>query len=160
MGEDLSLVNFDYPGTRSLIVAGGLHACAVAVIEEVVEKKLVETDSVVCWGLDEDGQLGYGLEDYNRNNTRFPIDPVDEERLVFGSGSRIVDLAAGQAHTCAVVDDGSLYCWGLNDRGQLGQGNRDAWGDDNGEHATLLSPVSTRSRSETSTRARCWIRER
>ena len=30
------------------------------------------------------------------------------------------DLAAGDAHSCAVLDDGSVACWGDNERGQLG----------------------------------------
>ncbi len=128
------------------MVAGGLHACAVALVSRVIEKKPVETDSVVCWGLNEAGQLGYGIEDYNRNNIDLPQHPVDEFRLMFGSGSRIVDLAAGQAHTCAVIDDGSLYCWGLNDRGQLGRGNRNNWGEGNREIAGALPPVDLGTR--------------
>jgi alpha-tubulin suppressor-like RCC1 family protein len=40
------------------------------------------------------------------------IDPQD----------RPVSLAAGEAHGCAVTGSGAAYCWGLNDRGQLGDG--------------------------------------
>jgi alpha-tubulin suppressor-like RCC1 family protein len=40
------------------------------------------------------------------------IDPED----------RPVSLAAGEAHSCAVTGSGAAYCWGLNDRGQLGDG--------------------------------------
>src|SRR5205807_9107416 len=31
-------------------------------------------------------------------------------------------LAAGQQHTCAVLDDGTVQCWGRNNYGQLGDG--------------------------------------
>jgi alpha-tubulin suppressor-like RCC1 family protein len=40
------------------------------------------------------------------------IDPQD----------RPVALAAGEAHSCALTGSGTAYCWGLNDRGQLGDG--------------------------------------
>lgn len=35
---------------------------------------------------------------------------------------RPLSLAAGGAHTCAIFDDGSLWCWGARDFGQLGDG--------------------------------------
>jgi alpha-tubulin suppressor-like RCC1 family protein len=36
----------------------------------------------------------------------------------------VAALAAGQAHTCAVLWDGTAYCWGANNCGQLGNGAR------------------------------------
>ncbi|WP_416208860.1 RCC1 domain-containing protein [Chloroflexus sp.] len=33
-----------------------------------------------------------------------------------------VAIAAGSAHTCAVLANGSARCWGNNDNGQLGNG--------------------------------------
>ncbi len=33
-----------------------------------------------------------------------------------------VDIAAGEEHTCALRDDGSVVCWGVNDQGELGTG--------------------------------------
>ena len=35
-------------------------------------------------------------------------------------GVRLIDIATGTDHTCAVGDNGKLYCWGLNDNSELG----------------------------------------
>lgn len=37
-----------------------------------------------------------------------------------------VEIVAGDAHTCALGADGSLRCWGLNDRGQVGSGSSES----------------------------------
>lgn len=67
--------------------------------------------TVDCWGRNESGQLGLG-------------DTVDRDApaRAFGTASaRAVHIACGEAHTCLVVEDGSVRCWGNNDRGQAGQ---------------------------------------
>lgn len=38
------------------------------------------------------------------------------------SGSCIAQMTAGGAHTCILKSDGSAWCWGANDHGQLGDG--------------------------------------
>ena len=37
-------------------------------------------------------------------------------------GLKFESISAGAGHTCGVTPDGSLYCWGRNDKGQLGDG--------------------------------------
>jgi alpha-tubulin suppressor-like RCC1 family protein len=37
-----------------------------------------------------------------------------------GTFSDAVDVAAGSKHTCVVKTDSTVWCWGLNDKGQLG----------------------------------------
>jgi hypothetical protein len=39
-----------------------------------------------------------------------------------GSQSRAISIVAGGNHTCALLSNGSVYCWGSNEYGQLGTG--------------------------------------
>ncbi len=81
------------------IAAGGGHFnCAVR-----------SDDSLWCWGRGEVGQLGEGL-------TIHRSAPVP----VVGMSGGVSTVALGEGHACAVKTDGSLWCWGYNDRGQLG----------------------------------------
>ncbi|MCM2329033.1 MAG: choice-of-anchor D domain-containing protein, partial [Lysobacter sp.] len=79
--------------------AGGAHTCAVA------------GGAVKCWGWNVVGQLGTG-------NTTDAIVPAAVSGLASGA-SRV---SAGQSHSCAVKTDGTVYCWGSNDYGKLGNG--------------------------------------
>ncbi|MBK8998449.1 MAG: hypothetical protein IPM35_22240 [Myxococcales bacterium] len=86
-------------GVRSLAL-GFAHSCA-----------LDAAGRVSCWGRNDSGQLGVGAL-------------VDKTTAPLGVAlpERIVELAAGWDHSCALGESGALYCWGANDRGQLGQG--------------------------------------
>jgi len=84
------------------VAAGAAHTCVGATI----------STSVLCFGLDIDGQLGDG-----RQAAGGP-DPVPS----FIGVGKPKALAAGDAHTCAVDADGSVWCWGRGDEGQLGDG--------------------------------------
>ena len=91
------------PGSGVTAIAlGGSHACA-----------LKSSGAVLCWGSDEFGQIGDG----SSRGTR-PLTPV----LGLGPGSGVMAIAAGGEHTCAVKSDQSMYCWGFNSGGQLGDG--------------------------------------
>ena len=88
--------------TGTQITAGGEHACAI-------------DDGVVsCWGSNAVGQLGRETTPYSDPNHHY-----DYPGTVSLPRSAI-RLAAGRGHTCAVLDDASLWCWGDNTHGQLG----------------------------------------
>ena len=66
-----------------------------------------------CWGWNADGQLGDGTT-MNRPS------PV---QVMAAPGVPLVDvaeIASGEWHACARKTDGSVWCWGRNDVGQLG----------------------------------------
>ena len=90
------------------IYAGGNHTCA-----------LTAAGAAYCWGNDRWGQVGDGggVTGYG-----LPPSPV-------AGGRNFVSLTAGQIHTCGLTPEGTAYCWGYNNDGELGDGtyaNRDA----------------------------------
>lgn len=80
------------------IACGDDHSCAVA-----------EDASLWCWGENEFGQLGRGT------TTLAEAEPTE-----VAAGARWRDVAAQGDFTCAVREEGTLWCWGRNDDGQLG----------------------------------------
>ncbi len=67
---------------------------------------------VMCWGSNEQGQLGDGSNEDRHN-------PVTMDA---GGGTQIDDVAAGFKHTCVLTDAGAMKCTGNNENGQLGDG--------------------------------------
>ncbi len=98
------------------IAGGGGHTCA-----------LLDTGKVRCWGWGHHGQLGYGnADEIGDDETPASAGDVDV-------GGTVVQIAAGYVHTCALLDNGNVRCWGGGDVeynfGQLGYGNTLAIGD-------------------------------
>ena len=78
------------------------HSCAI-----------LNDGTVSCWGHNNQGQLGDGTQ-----ISRYVPTPT----LSLGGGVKAVDIAVGGQHSCAVLDDGNVKCWGSNAYGQLGDG--------------------------------------
>ena len=89
------------------------HACAI-----------LDDNSLVCWGRNHEGQLGVGTGsnescNFGGNNFNCVKTPTEVD---LGADRTALAVDLGRHHTCAVLDNGSIVCWGENDFGQLGDG--------------------------------------
>ena len=66
------------------------------------------------WGNGANGRLGYGNTTAIGDNEN-PRTPGDVDLGVRSA----VDIAAGEAHTCALLDNGKVHCWGSGANGRL-----------------------------------------
>ena len=88
--------------TAVAISAGQYHSCAI-----------LDSGSVSCWGYGIEGQLGNG-------GTSQQNSPTLTSSL--GTGRTAVAISAGSIHTCVILDNGSVSCWGEGSKGRLGNG--------------------------------------
>ncbi|MCB9753846.1 MAG: DUF4215 domain-containing protein [Myxococcales bacterium] len=112
----------DLGGPAVAVEAGFFHTCA-----------LLESGEIRCWGSGGHGKLGYGNTDTIGD---------DDPPSVAGSvdvGGLVQQLAVGDHHTCALLEGGSVRCWGWGASGQLGYGSTDDIGDD--EPPSSAGPV-------------------
>ena len=123
MGGNLNSVNLGSGRTATSITTGTGYTCA-----------LLDDDSVKCWGRGDVGQLGHGKTT--------SVDSPPNSSIKLGSGRTAKAIAAGNFHTCAVIDNSSIKCWGLNDSGQLGQGDTSNRGDGSNEMADNLPAIN------------------
>jgi alpha-tubulin suppressor-like RCC1 family protein len=87
---------------------GGRHGCA-----STTEGK------ALCWGSNEVGQLGRSPDDLSTSSAP---EIVTDEADTGGALVGVIQIAAGERHSCAVVDPGGrALCWGSNELGQLGR---------------------------------------
>lgn len=97
------------------LAAGGFHTCA----------RLTD-GSVKCWGANDEGQLGDGTRDHGEScgiggtTGDCSATPVD----VALPDSPATTIAAGRKQNCAALESGEVWCWGWNDRRQVGIDDR------------------------------------
>jgi alpha-tubulin suppressor-like RCC1 family protein len=76
---------------------------------------LDKTSTVACWGAGSRGQLGNGMPPADASAptpTPVPVSGV----------LNAVAVGTGGDHSCAPTTVGTIFCWGANERGQLGDG--------------------------------------
>ena len=93
--------------TWKQVTTGLYHTCAI------------KTDGALwCWGGNISGQLG--SDSISVLPTSQTSDPVQV------TGTTWQSVSAGESHTCAIMLDGTLWCWGSNTSGQLGDNTLDS----------------------------------
>ena len=116
IGDGLGLDQFtpqDVSGLTSGVrgvASGKNHSCAV-----------LTTGAAKCWGEGDYGQVGDG----NLGNELTPVD-------VITLSSGVASVSCGGNHSCALLNDGTVRCWGRGSSGQIG----------NGQFDTELTPVA------------------
>lgn len=82
------------------IAAGTFHVCAT-----------LANGTAECWGAGDSGQLGQGSTD----DASTPVQ-------VSGLSGPVTAISPGEYHTCALLQDTTVSCWGDDEYGQLGDG--------------------------------------
>jgi hypothetical protein len=95
----------EVPEGVTLLRAGGLHTCVLA-----------SEGRVHCWGANDAHQIGDAGGGEQDDRVGRPARVVDLEGAI--------ELAVGSRHTCALMTDGTVLCWGANHFGQLGDGSQ------------------------------------
>ncbi len=123
--------------TVKRLAASYEHTCA-----------LLSDGSVVCWGLNDLGQLGYGnRHDVGDDELPSAVGPVS---VTLTPGVTVAELAVGGSHTCVLLTDDSVKCWGGGGIGRLGYGNGESIGDD--ELPSAVAAVSVTTAPQVTTR--------
>ena len=95
------------------ISAGDDHVCAVR-----------RTGAVVCWGDRQDGRLGNGGSESGYSDVPVTVTGI----------TNAIQVSAGDRHSCAVLANGEIWCWGARNDGRLG---------DDATSPDALEPVKT-----------------
>lgn len=106
------LPDVDLGGTATQLTAGGTFMCA-----------LMDTGNVRCWGQN----TFYQLATQDQNNVGDNETPASRGAVVLGA--KAVAVSAGGRHACALLESGSVRCWGSPSYGPLGYGNTNVVGD-------------------------------
>jgi alpha-tubulin suppressor-like RCC1 family protein len=94
------------------IDTGGNHTCAV-----------LANGTVACWGDNHEGQLG--------NATNNFTDGANPAPTVVAGLTGVTQINTGYGHTCALLTNGTVTCWGDNSAGELGNASITVEGEPN-----------------------------
>ena len=117
--------NLDLGATLTVreVAVATSHACAV-----------LTDNTLKCWGVNNKGQLGQDdlVDRQTKATMGDSLAPID-----LGVGRTARSVAVNNSVTCAVLENGSVKCWGYNAAGQLGKGDTIDVGGAAGDMAAL-----------------------
>lgn len=99
----------------TIISTGLYHSCVV-----------LSDRTAKCWGENNSGQLGIGTDSGPETCLDIYTSPISCSTVpVIVSGiDSAVGISNGYSHSCVVLSNGSVKCWGNNSAGQLGDGTK------------------------------------
>lgn len=108
LGTSGGMIDLDAPVVE--VSAGNFRTCV-----------RFESGAARCWGYPFEGGLGVA-------STNYAASPRDAEDVGLGASARAI--ASGMDHSCAIVEGGTVRCWGAGDDGRLGYASEESVGDD------------------------------
>lgn len=109
--EDIERLSWTRLAQQTIALgAGESHTCAVN-----------QDGNVSCWGNNAYGQLGIGSSVASKGKALSELAP---SYVSLGTGRTALSVAVGSNFTCTILDNGKVKCWGNNDYGQLGLGDK------------------------------------
>jgi cysteine-rich repeat protein len=104
--------NLNLGGPAIQLSVGRTHSCVT-----------LEEGNIRCWGDGLSGALGYG------NTSKIGDDEKPNSVGTVEVGDLVSSVSAGFSHTCVLLVDGSVKCWGDGTDGKLGYGDQETIGD-------------------------------
>ncbi|MFN3198294.1 MAG: fibrinogen-like YCDxxxxGGGW domain-containing protein [Bradymonadia bacterium] len=129
LGDNLQPIDLGTNRTATMVSSGYQFNCAI-----------LDNGGVKCWGYNGHGELGQGNTTARGDNAGEMGDNLAYTNL--GTGRTATHIASGNNHTCAILDDGGVKCWGYNHHGQLGLNNTAYRGDHANEMGDSLPYVN------------------
>ena len=115
--EDLNPIDLGDNRTAKRIAAGGNHSCAI-----------MDNNDLICWGSNGGNRLGIDLADDKVSVGGTSGEMGNNLKATHLVSQDAIQLNAGVNSNCVIRKNGTLYCWGSNDYGQLGLGHTNAKG--------------------------------
>lgn len=144
MGDDLDFVDLGEDGTGNPFTvvdfdSGSNHNCVVVNTDPA---SFASARKIKCWGKNDDGQLGQESsfdmgDNVGEMGNGLPFTNISSGLTPFTDFS---EVKLGHDFGCARRGT-SIYCWGKNDKGQLGIGNTNSIGDNGGEMDGDIDPI-------------------
>lgn len=143
-GNTLQIGDNESPAAAGPVDLGAGRTATAITVGFAFSCALLDSGRVRCWGSNFFGQLGIAsTSDIGDDESlaTAPLVSLKPPPLVltqarseaFGSAlpePKVVSIAAGDGHVCAITSNGTLYCWGRGELGRTGHGNTLVLGDD------------------------------